>query len=40
MVGLTGGNEYACMEARMTTRWAYRGCGGGKRVFHGLFIRG
>ena len=26
MVGLTGGNEYACVEARMTTRWAYWGC--------------
>ena len=22
MVGLTGGKEYAYMEARMTTRWA------------------
>ena len=30
MVELTGGNEYACMEARMTTRWGYRRCCGGK----------
>ena len=40
MVGLTGGNEYACMEAKMTTRLAYRGCSAGKRVSHGLFKRG
>ena len=40
MVGLTGGNEYACMEARLPTRWAYRGSCGGKRVSHGLFIWG